>query len=125
MTATKKNEPARDAKGVLLCTECEDGKVECQGYEPWKTYLEDCQECDGRGTLVCPQCGEPAKVMGAEQGIAYCSIEHAWADENWSACVGCGEHPQITTYAPWCSAACEDEFRRRVERSALADRVAS
>jgi endogenous inhibitor of DNA gyrase (YacG/DUF329 family) len=84
---------ATNSKGELLCPECEDGKVEVQGWEPWTTYLEDCEECDGRGTLTCPECGEAARVMGAEFGIGYCSEECARADENWAEQANAQVHP--------------------------------
>jgi hypothetical protein len=121
MTATK-NEAPRDEKGRLICQECGGDKVvEVQGFGPSNAieptyYLETCEACGGRGYRTCTECGEPAKVVGANGVQAYCDVGHAWQDDNWSACAVCGSRPQHAELAPFCSDDCEDAFRRRIQR---------
>lgn len=118
MTATKQ-EPARDAKGRLICMECGgDGRIEVEGYgssaalEP-PMYLEECEACEGRGVRICPQCGEPATLLGEDGDHAYCGPQCAYDDENWPECFHLDGRPQDPAYAPWCSAECVEKFERR------------
>ena len=74
----------RDEQGRLYCTDCEgDGTIEaCLGHPndsdaPYET--QTCPTCDGSKYRACVECGDEARVFGAN-GFPYCGIECSEVD---------------------------------------------
>lgn len=131
MTATKQ-EAARDAKGRLLCAECDgEGRYEVQLPARSSTQLDPdhvevrCEACDGDGLRRCPVCGEAATIVGEGGVNAFCGVEHAFEENDWPECERSCGRPQSLAESPWCSERCRERFEQRVALSAAPMREAS
>ncbi len=111
----------RNRKGELLCTDCEgDGTISIiEGGLNDPNARVRAEACKGTGVARCEaaKCGKPATVEGADGLFVYCSVAHAYEDENWSSCIVCRAAPQDPAYAPFCGQAHEDAMLGQIAQT--------
>lgn len=60
-------------------------------------------------------CGRPVdEAVRGIDGALYATVQCAWKDHDWPACIECQDDPQDPVLGPFCCFTCEASFSSRV-----------